>query len=340
MMRRIRNQIFQALSSGSTSVYKLIDSQDASLPEFFSLLEELEREGYIEIRDGKVGLTEKGKAYSESIQAMNIEVRCKCCDGTGYEIAKDFEEILRRYKDIAINRPETIEKYDQGFISPDGVVKRVEFMYERGDVIDTEIFVAGDDDLVSIALALTEMPKRISVIDIDERLIDFINDTSNEYGFPVKAEVCDVQEELPERLKKRFDVFVTDPVETLPGISLFLSRCASSLKGEGCSGYFGLTTLEASRGKWFEIQKMIHEMGFVITDIRRKFNVYPEEEKNFFRYQEKLPIVQKLGRVDYNFYTSSLYRIEAIKDPKPVVEGRMIINEAVYKDDESWATPY
>ncbi len=54
-----------------------------------------------------------------------------------------------------------------------------------------------------------------------------------------------------------------------------------------------------------------------------------------------MPIVKKLGvEIDYNWYKSTLYRIEAVKEPKPLVEGEMIIDEKVYKDDESWATPY
>jgi hypothetical protein len=150
-----------------------------------------------------------------------------------------------------------------------------------------------------------------------------------------------VQQAFPEDLKRKFDVFVTDPVETIPGLKLFLSRGVSTLRGVGCSGYFGITTLEASRRKWYEIQRMIMDMGFVITDLKRHFNVYPQEEKNFFRFQEKLPIVEKLGyNVDWDWYNSTLFRIEAVKEPKPIVEGEMIIDEKVYKDDESWASPF
>ena len=341
-MKRIRNQILQALYRKDMSVYELIDKQDASLPEFFELIQEMEKEGIIKIENGRISLTDNGLKICEDLGIKKVDrLTCERCDGTGYEIKGLFEEVLKEYPKIAEERPEAIEKYDQGFISLDGVIKRVEFVFERGDLLKTEIFVVGDDDLFSLASALTGFPKRIFVVDIDERLIDFINRKADEYGLPVSAEVYDVQQAFPNELKGKFDVFVTDPVETLPGIKLFLSRGVSTLKGIGCSGYFGLTTLEASRRKWYEIQRMIHEMGFVITDIRRKFNVYPQEEKNFFRFQEKLPIVKKVGaRIDYNWYKSSLYRIEAVKEPKPLVEGEMIIDEKVYKDEESWATPY
>ncbi len=336
---RIQNQIFQTLLSGESSVYKLIDSQDASLNEFFEILTDLSKKGLIEIKDGKVKLTEKGKEECKNITYAG-DITCRCCEGTGYEINDYFKKVMEKYREIAKNRPEAIEKYDQGFISIEGVIRRVEFVYERGDLYG-KIFVVGDDDLFSIAAALTGMPKKVVAVDIDDRLVNFINSVAAEYSLNVEALVYDVQQEFPNEYRKKFDVFVTDPVETIPGLKLFLSRGISTLKGVGSSGYFGLTTLEASRSKWYKIQSMLLEMGFVITDIRRKFNVYPEEEKNFFRFQEKLPIVKHLGaKIDYNWYKSSLYRIEAVKEPKPLVEGEMIIDEKVYKDEESWATPY
>ncbi len=339
MDRRIVNQILQAID-GEISIYRLIDSQDASLPEFFNIIQEMQRDGLLKVENGKVKLTEKGEKLKEEEKLFYSDVRCKCCDGSGYVIAEEFKEAFEEYKKIAKERPETIEVYDQGFISVDGVMKRVEFLYERGD-LRSKIFVVGDDDLFSLAAALTGVPEKITVVEIDERLVKFINSKAEEYSLPVEARVYDVQKAFPEELRKKYDVFVTDPVETIPGLKLFLSRGVSTLKSAGCSGYFGLTTLEASRKKWYEIQEMIHEMGFVITDMIRKFSVYPEEEKNFFRFQEKLPVVEKLrAEIDWNWYKSTLYRIEAVVDPKPLVEGEMIIDEKVYKDDESWATPY
>jgi hypothetical protein len=340
-MDRIEIQILRALVDGEISVYKLIDSQDASLSEFLHYLNRLVKEKIVYLMGGKIGLTEKGKKLCNKEKIKNIpHLICECCNGTGYNIPDYFKNILERYKIIAKNRPQAIEKYDQGFISHEGVIKRVEFVYDRGDLYG-KIFVLGDDDLFSIAASLTGMPKKIFVVDIDERLINFINKVASEHSLNVEAMIYDVQSDFPKNLRKRFDVFVTDPVETIPGLKLFLSRGVSTLKGIGCSAYFGITTLEASRKKWGEIQQMIYDMGFVITDIRRKFNVYPDENNNFFRFQEKLPIVKKLGvRIDHNWYKSSLFRIETFKEPKPLVEGKVILDEKIYKDDESLATPY
>ena len=331
-MDRIARQIISLLSGGRASIWEIIDWQDASLPEFFDVLHRLEKDGIIRLRDGMAELTEKGRNIAGKV---NVKYKCKECEGTGY---REMEEIKEEYVRILKNRPYPVEEYDQGYISTASALRKLAFMMERGDV-HGRIFIAGDDDLFSIALALTGMPEKIFVVDIDERLIDYINKVAEEKDLMIEAEAQDLQKDN-EKIRKNFDVFVTDPVETLPGIKLFLSRCVASLKGVGCSGYFGLTTLEASRKKWYEIQKMLHEMGFVITDIRRQFQVYPDDGSNFFRYQEKLPIVQKLNiKSDYNWYKSSLYRVEAVKELKPLIEGDVEFGEAVYKDDESWATP-
>ncbi|HEC87995.1 MAG TPA: putative methyltransferase [Thermoplasmata archaeon] len=332
-MDRIKNQIIYLLSSGENSVWKIIDFQDASLPEFFEKLNEMEKEGIIKMEKGIVSLTNKGKEIVHEYPFK--ELKCMECEGTGYKIMAD---IKKKYEKILKNRPKPIEEYDQGYISIEIALRKLAFLIERGDIFG-EIFILGDDDLFSISLALTFLPKKIVVVDIDERIIDFINKTADEYSLKIEAFLQDLQNEN-EKFLRKFDVFVTDPVETLPGIKLFLSRGTSSLKGIGSSGYFGLSTLEASRKKWFEIQKMINEMGFVITDIKRQFQVYPDDGKNFFEYQEKLPIVKKLkSKSNYNWYKSALYRIEAVKEPNPLIRGDLMLGEKLYRDEESWATP-
>jgi hypothetical protein len=317
------------------SIWELLSLQDGSLPEFYKTIKEMERENIIKIENGKVFLNIEENFLKNISKIKSHNVRCNSCEGTGY-IA--LSEIEKEYREIVKNRPKPIQEFDQGYISPEGVLRRVSFIFERGDLLDTSIFIVGDDDLLSIAAGLTGLPSKIIAVDIDERIIDFINKVSKKYKLNIEASIYDVQQPLSKELRKKFDVFISDPVETFPGIKLFLSRGVSALKGVGSSGYFGLTTLEASMKKWYKIQKLLHKMGFVITDIRRKFSVYGGKE-NFIRYQDKMPIVKKLGvEIDYDWYYSSFYRIEAIKDPVPAVTGRSVITKDMYIDNESWAT--
>ena len=332
-------QLFQRLSRGPASVWELLDAQDSSLGEFYSVLEELRARGMVEVVDGRASLTRLGEERAAQLKARFFDFRCRVCDARGYTVP-DSLDVARAFYKIAERRPLPIEDYDQGYISPEDVLRRIGFMYERGDLAASEIIVIGDDDLLSIAAALTGLPKRVVAIEVDERLVRFINRIAEEHDLSLEARSYDVQEPLSEELVRSFDVFVCDPVETLAGIKLFLSRGAASLRGSGSAAYFGLTTLEASRKKWYEIQRMLHEMGFVITDIRRRFSVYPCEDTNFFRYQHRLRIVKKLRSLcDYNWFRSALYRIEAVKEPKPLVAGKIELGDKFYHDDECWATP-
>ena len=60
----------------------------------------------------------------------------------------------------------------------------------------------------------------------------------------------DVRRPLDADLVGAFDLFHCDPVETLEGIRLFLSRGCSGLLGVGAVACFGLTAIEASRRPW------------------------------------------------------------------------------------------
>ena len=339
MVERIRNQIIQALVQGEKSIYSLIDSQDASLNEFFPLLEQLQKEGTVRVESGRASLTPRAEsAYAVLREWGGWE--CPTCGQTGYLARECFPRLAERLEDLLRNRPRAAEDFDQGFISLEGVLRRVAFILERGDLLGRSLCLVGDDDLLGAALALTGLPESVLVLEIDSRLVDFINQSASQLGLNLSARAFDVQAPLPEDLAGNYDVFVTDPVETLPGLTLFLSRGVSAIAGPGGSGYFGLTTLEASRDKWFAIQQRLHQMGLVITDIRRRFSLYPQQETSFASYQEKCEVFQRIGvEANTDWYTSSLYRVEAVREPRPYIREGMTLDEKVYMDEESLATP-
>lgn len=339
--KRRQLQLLQILANESRiSIWKLLFLQDSSIKEFYKLIKELENKRIIKIKKGYVEVGEKGRQIINEARLRNIkqDFTCEKCSGKGY-IFKN-EDIREKFLEMIKNRPEAEEAYDQGYMQADDVLLRLAFMHERGDLADAEIFIIGDDDLLSVACALTKLPKRVVAVDVDKRIVNFINKISEEHKLSLKAYYYDVCEKLPENFNKRFDVFVSDPVEAIEGIKIFLSRGAGSLKGKGASGYFGLTTLEASLGKWYKIQKLLLRMGFVITDIRRRFSTYPVEEKNFFRYNNKLKVFKKFkSESDFNWFSSAFYRIEAVKEPHAIIKDSIKIGKRFYHDAETWATP-
>ena len=322
------------------SPWKLIERVDAHPKEVIEVLKEFQSNGIVEFREGEVILTEKGKKLAEEMRVRYYDVRCPSCNGRGYKV--DAFGILDEFKEITKARPRPTADYDQGYIREEDLMQRVAFIYERGDVEGSRIAVIGDDDLISIALALTGMPESITVLEIDDRLINFINKVAEERNLPISAHKFDVRHDVPEAFRGKHDIFITDPVETLPGITLFLSRAADTIVPHG-AGYFGLTHIEASLKKWAEIERLLLDMNFVITDMLRDFNVYPMKD-NLEISESDYIITREIGeltgakKIDADFYRSTLIRIEALGEPKPKVRGDYELKHEVYVDDESIVT--
>lgn len=332
-MRRCKNQIIRSLKRGSKTVWELINEQDYELVTFISTLNRLIKQGILKVENDKIVLNKELKIQSR------LEARCPVCNGKS--IVNVFKKELKEFNRITKTRPLPIEDYDQGFVDNYDLFLRVSFMYQKGDLEENNIFIIGDDDLLSIAIALTGLSKKIVVLEIDKRLTDFIDKISKKHELNIETAVYDVRNDLPKKYSKRFDVYVCDPVETLPGIKLFLSRGVASLRSCG-SMYFGLTRREASLKKWRKIQEFLIKMNFAITDIIKDFTVYPEKENDFNRFYEKAQLmkflpVRTLPNTDW--YRSYFIRCELIGNAKNLIKGDKKLTKAFYLDDESLAVP-
>ncbi len=314
--------------------WRIVHALKEPVPWVVKILRELEEEGYIQRENGLWKATEKGeKLLKSSSTTVPFQAPCACCLGTGMELER-YQEIYQQFLAMVENRPKALAEYDQGYISPWGTVARVMRMDMHGDVEGKEILILGDDDLVSIALALTKKPKSIVVLEIDERITDFIRKTSQKIGYTALEGISfDLTQPLPSSLLKRFDVFETDPTESLSGFKMFLTRGMASLKGMRCSGYFGLTRLEASLWKWGKIESFLLRSRFVITEILPDFHRYEHWEYHPETRAGKLntdPLPE-----DFHWYTSALVRIEWIQPleiPNQVWRSR---GKKIYQDEES-----
>ncbi len=332
-MNRLKKQLSQILIwKNKIDLYELLPHIDFDLSKILKFFK-------------KINYKESLRLYKDKahiIKQIDLKkISCSTCEGRGYVFDNFFENIYKQYKEICKNRPVNLPEFDQGSILEKDVIKRVEFIYERGDLLDSDILVIGDDDLISIALGLTKLPKKIYVLEIDKRLIDYIETHAHKLNLPIKTLQYDARNLLPKELINRFDIFITDPPETLKALKTFLSRGIQSLKTQG-AGYFGLTTIESSLDKWFGLEKFIIETGFVITDIKRKFSVYPfsKEDEEWQYFKDKIKIFKSIGEPKIkNWYYSSFIRIEKIKNIKIKNITHKINPKNFYLDEEALITP-
>ena len=315
---------------GVNDVWELIDVTDVPVMALCEIWKTLEKEGLVEVSDSSLKLTPKGEKLAGELNLHPPrEFTCKVCEGRGITL-EGLEEVARRFREIARHRPEAIQEFDQGYILEDVTVLRVALMWQKGDLAGRELLVLGDDDLVSIAAGLTGVAARVTVLDIDQRLLEFIRGVTRSEGLDIEVVQHDLRQPLPESLQRAFDTFITDPTESLRGLKAFLGRSLSALKGPGSAGYFGLTRREASLHKWQAIQRFLLDNGAVITDIIDDFNAYVNwpyiETMSSWEY---LPVKVVPDKV---WYRSAQYRLELLAEPKPSTE---IYSGDIFFDEET-----
>jgi hypothetical protein len=289
-------------------------------------LKSLVRKSLISITGTEVLLTTRGMNLVGDLNLLPAE-----------EISGRVEAARKKFAEVSRTRPRATTLYDQGYMTVNSVFRRVSLIARMGDAHGKRIAILGDDDLLSVAMALTTEPRHVTVLEIDERLVGFINKTSADLGLPITAAPWDLRNPLPARYKGRFDTFVTDPSETMPGLKMFLSRGLYTLRaGEGRAGYFGLTTIEASYKKWGEFQGwLLKTHPLAITHVLPGYAYYDSWAglaKQTAGYG--LEPLKKTPRAIW--FNSALVRLETLTGFAPRQTGKT--RGPIFEDDESCGT--
>lgn len=315
-MEKLESRILYELAVSRKTIWELLERLNFPLKDFVSALKNLHRSGLIAADENGFYLTEKGKGLVNP-KSLDFDGKiCPSCLGKRIIPEAKFKEVLEEFKRITEKRPCPTIDFFQGYMFAEDVIARAALMHYYDDLTGKEIILIGDDDLLSVVLALTGLPLRIVVLDIDKRIGEFIKTVNAEYGFSIDFKQYNVVDPLPAELLGRFDVFSSEPLETLSGLRAFIYRGAACLKAGGV-GYFGLTLYEASLKKWLIIQKLLAKMNCVITDIIQGFSVYPMSYTTA-NYEE---FVYNLGfsvepNPGVNWYKSALFRFEVLGKAK------------------------
>ncbi|MEM1538901.1 MAG: bis-aminopropyl spermidine synthase family protein [Candidatus Bathyarchaeia archaeon] len=311
-MERLEAKILRELAFSRKNFWELLEKTNSPLKDFVATLKRLHEEGLIAADEKGFYITEIGKTKINP-RSMDFEGKiCQSCLGKRILPEAKFKEVLEKFRRIAKKRPSPSLNFFQGYMLEQDVVARVALMHNYGDLDGKAIVLVGDDDLLSVALALTSLPSRITVLDVDKRLGDFLGTVNKYYGFNIEFFKYNVAEPLPKELRGKFDVFSSEPLETVSGLKAFIMRGVSCLKENGV-GYFGLTRYEASLKKWLAVQKLLANMNCVITDIIQGFSVYPMDYGRINYEEFAYNLGFNVGRnPGINWYKSALLRFEVL----------------------------
>lgn len=194
----------------------------------------------------------------------------------------ELSDVLARLTEILEQRPQVDVQIDQSQCTVETSLRRAVLCLREHSLIGKNILCVGDDDLVSISLGLLlkrlfpnakDQRAAITVMDIDERFLRFIQGAAAKEGLSVACRHIDFRQPLPEGWNGQYDCFFTDPPYTLQGLTLFLSRGISALKHEkGCPIF--LSFAHKSPDFTWSMQREFVRMGLSVKQVLLHFNQY------------------------------------------------------------------
>lgn len=311
----MRRKILGFLLKNKKIDFWFLSSILGDIPSIAKILKKMRKNREIYIEDSMIFLTKKGKKI-----ANHLKVKPETLPKTNKIYFKKLNRnFLKKFRKLGKKIKPNLN-FDQYQLKPESVIKKVEYIKERGDLFNKKIICLGDDDLVAIALALTKLPKEIAVIDIDKSILEFEKKVLSKLNYNLVAVLHNLIEPIPERIKNKYDVFITEPPDTIKGISLFFSRGIDTLKKEGGVGYLGISSQTLSRKEKIIIEKNILKTNSLITDVLIKFELY-ESLGDEFEWIFNLPKGISLPKKPW-FY-SDLIRIEVLSKAKPLIKGKL-----------------
>lgn len=293
------------------SFWSLSENTDLPLPILSAVLSEFRKAQLGVQNEGSWALTETGVTLADQERLHPYRDNpCPACRGKAMNLVA-YRDLMDRFRSAVHGRPQPLKNLDQGYVTEETIAARVALMESRGDLVGRDIFILGDDDLLSIAIGLMGAARRVLVAEADPRLVAFISEVSDRLNLRIETAQYNAVDPLPDAWLAQFDTFETDPVEAETGFKLFLRRCFATLRPSAGAGYFGLTRREASLNKWRRLQAFLLDCGFAITEMIHDFNEYEP-----WAYHGETPAAQLGGfpPAGMVWYKSTQFRVERVAD--------------------------
>ncbi len=302
------NELINYLTTyGPTEFWKIVREVGGSERRMMRLIEEMINEEVIEFTDNKFNLKNNITKYNY-----------------------DMEEVEAKMKEIWDKKPIPTLFFDQRPVTLETTINRVKYLLKKNDVYNKNIVMLGDDDLTSIALALTNVNCTVVALDVDERLINFINDMSKEYSLNLKAYVFNALDEVSSEFLNKFDVLMTDPTPERIPFTLFMNDAIKLVKKENSIIYTSIYS--SAMSKTLDLQKVITNMNLYITDILPLFTEY---QAIYELYRDSDKEFMKKYNISFDAksicFTESLFRMEVTSDTKTLeleYKGKDIFGKA------------
>ncbi|MGP3955099.1 bis-aminopropyl spermidine synthase family protein [Nonomuraea sp. 3N208] len=179
-----------------------------------------------------------------------------------------YAHVLERLTALVAGAPHARHVLDHVSATPDTVLRRALLLGARFWLPGTRLLCVGDHDLTSLAVKLVHPETDVTVVDLDERILAYIDDQD----LGVRTRWADLRLGLPASARDH-DLALTDPPYTPEGTGLFVARAVEGLTDEG-RVLLAYGASERTPMLAFKVQQALSELNLTYEAIYPDFNRY------------------------------------------------------------------
>ncbi|MFG1695640.1 bis-aminopropyl spermidine synthase family protein [Nonomuraea sp. NPDC049309] len=179
-----------------------------------------------------------------------------------------YADALDRLTGLVAKAPRARHVLDHVSATPDTVLRRALLLGARFWLPGARLLCVGDHDLTSLAVKLVHPETDVTVVDVDERILAYID----EQRLGVRTRWADLRLGLPASARDH-DLALTDPPYTPEGIGLFVARAVEGLREDG-RVLLAYGASERTPMLAFKVQQELTELNLAYEAIYPDFNRY------------------------------------------------------------------
>ncbi|MEV0390859.1 bis-aminopropyl spermidine synthase family protein [Nonomuraea sp. NPDC050643] len=179
-----------------------------------------------------------------------------------------YTHVLDRLTALVAGAPRARHVLDHVSATPETVLRRALLLGARFWLPRARLLCVGDHDLTSLAVKLVHPETDVTVVDVDERILAYID----AQGLGVRTRWADLRLGLPASARDH-DLALTDPPYTPEGVGLFVARALEGLKDDG-RVLLAYGASERTPMLAFKVQQALTDLNLVYEAVHPDFNRY------------------------------------------------------------------
>ncbi|XVS68338.1 bis-aminopropyl spermidine synthase family protein [Actinosynnema sp. CA-299493] len=187
-------------------------------------------------------------------------------------VPRHGEHLRSILADIA-DVPPPLAALDHVQATAETALKRALWLDTTYDLAGRTLLCLGDHDLTSLAVCAVNPAVEVVVVDVDDRLLEYVSTRADARGWSVRTVHADFRFGLPPAVLESADLVFSDPPYTPEGMALFAARAVECLANPGRGRVllaYGFSDRTPALG--LKVQQELQRLGLVFEAILPAFH--------------------------------------------------------------------